>query len=111
MLSDLLSENDIELPIIYSEHLSRDRQEMFEHAAKLNFESIVPKNSAARIERRGLSLAVNQSRPEGQISRHRVRERPYWRCRALPRQAGRQGSGLHGQGRDRMVPHRLKPNS
>ena len=47
MLSDLLGENDIGLPVIYSEHLIGDGQEMFEHAAKLNFEGIVSKNAQA----------------------------------------------------------------
>jgi bifunctional non-homologous end joining protein LigD len=47
MLSDLLRENDIGLSIIYSEHLIGDGQEMFEHAAKLNFEGIVSKNARA----------------------------------------------------------------
>jgi bifunctional non-homologous end joining protein LigD len=47
MLSDLLGENDIGLPIIYSEHLTGDGQEMFEHAAKLNFEGIVSKRADA----------------------------------------------------------------
>ena len=42
-LSDLLGENDIGLPVIYSEHLTGDGQGMFEHAAKLNFEGIVSK--------------------------------------------------------------------
>jgi bifunctional non-homologous end joining protein LigD len=46
MLSDL-GENDIGLPVIYSEHLTGDGQEMFEHAAKLNFEGIVSKNAQA----------------------------------------------------------------
>jgi bifunctional non-homologous end joining protein LigD len=46
-LSDLLGENDIGLPIIFSEHLIGDGQEMFEHAAKLNFEGIVSKNAQA----------------------------------------------------------------
>jgi len=46
-LSDLLGENGIELPIIFSEHLIGDGQEMFEHAAKLNFEGIVSKNAQA----------------------------------------------------------------
>jgi bifunctional non-homologous end joining protein LigD len=46
-LSDLLGENGIELPIIYSEHLIGDGQEMFEHAAKLNFEGIISKNAEA----------------------------------------------------------------
>jgi bifunctional non-homologous end joining protein LigD len=47
MLSYLLGENDIGLPVIYSEHLTGDGQEMFEHAAKLNFEGIVSKNAQA----------------------------------------------------------------
>ena len=47
MLSDLLGENDIGLPVIYSEHLTGDGQEMFEHATKLNFEGIVSKNAQA----------------------------------------------------------------
>jgi bifunctional non-homologous end joining protein LigD len=46
-LSDLLGENGIELPIIYSEHLLGDGQEMFEHAGKLNFEGIVSKSAQA----------------------------------------------------------------
>jgi bifunctional non-homologous end joining protein LigD len=47
MLSDLLGENDIGLPVIYSEHLVGDGQVMFEHAAKLNFEGIISKNAQA----------------------------------------------------------------
>jgi bifunctional non-homologous end joining protein LigD len=46
-LSDLLGENGIELPIIYSEHLIGDGQEMFEHATKLNFEGVVSKRADA----------------------------------------------------------------
>jgi bifunctional non-homologous end joining protein LigD len=46
-LSDLLGENDIETPVIYSEHLTGDGQEMFEHAAKLGWEGIVSKNAQA----------------------------------------------------------------
>ena len=44
MLVDLLCENDIELPI---QHLTGDGQEMFEHAAKLNWEGIVSKRADA----------------------------------------------------------------
>ena len=47
MLSDLLGENDVGHPVIYSEHLVGDGQEMFEHATKLNFEGIVSKNAQA----------------------------------------------------------------
>lgn len=46
-LSDLLRENGIEAPIVYSEHLTGDGQEMFEHAAKLGWEGIVSKNAQA----------------------------------------------------------------
>ena len=43
MLFDLLGENDIELPIIDSEYLTGDGQEMFENAGKLGWEGIVSK--------------------------------------------------------------------
>jgi len=43
MLGDLIGENDIDLPILYSEHLTGDGQEVFEHAAKLNWEGIISK--------------------------------------------------------------------
>ncbi|WP_312014416.1 non-homologous end-joining DNA ligase [Bradyrhizobium sp. AUGA SZCCT0283] len=46
-LLDLLTENDIELPVLYSEHLTGDGQKMFEHAAKLNWEGIISKNAGA----------------------------------------------------------------
>lgn len=46
-LSDLLGENDIGHPVVYSEHPVGDGQEMFEHATKLNFEGIVSKNAQA----------------------------------------------------------------
>ena len=47
LLLDLLGENDIELPVLYSEHLIGDGQEMFEHAAKLNWEGIISKRADA----------------------------------------------------------------
>jgi hypothetical protein len=46
-LFDLLSENDVERPVLYSEHLTGDGQEMFEHAAKLNWEGIISKRADA----------------------------------------------------------------
>ena len=46
-LLDLLGENDIGPPIVYSEHLIGDGQEMFRHAAKLNWEGIVSKRADA----------------------------------------------------------------
>jgi bifunctional non-homologous end joining protein LigD len=47
MLLDLIGENGIEAPVIYSEHLIGDGQEMFEHAAKLNWEGIISKRADA----------------------------------------------------------------
>jgi bifunctional non-homologous end joining protein LigD len=47
LLLDLLGENDIELPVLFSEHLVGDGQEMFEHAAKLNWEGIISKRADA----------------------------------------------------------------
>jgi bifunctional non-homologous end joining protein LigD len=46
-LSNLLGENDIDQPVLYSEHLTGDGQEMFEHAAKLNWEGIISKKADA----------------------------------------------------------------
>jgi bifunctional non-homologous end joining protein LigD len=46
-LYDLLGENDIDQPVLYSEHLTGDGQEMFEHAAKLKWEGIVSKKADA----------------------------------------------------------------
>ena len=47
MLLDLLGENDVELPVLYSEHLTGDGQTMFEHAARLNWEGIISKRADA----------------------------------------------------------------
>src|SRR5437879_4363773 len=46
-LLDLLGENDIELPVLFSEHLVGDGQKMFEHAAKLGWEGIISKRADA----------------------------------------------------------------
>ena len=47
LLLDLLGENNVELPVLFSEHLIGDGQKMFEHAAKLNWEGIVSKRADA----------------------------------------------------------------
>jgi bifunctional non-homologous end joining protein LigD len=47
LLLDLLGENAIETPVLYSEHLTGDGQVMFEHAAKLNWEGIISKRADA----------------------------------------------------------------
>jgi bifunctional non-homologous end joining protein LigD len=46
-LLELLGENNIEMPVLYSEHLIGDGQEMFEHAAKLGWEGIISKRADA----------------------------------------------------------------
>jgi bifunctional non-homologous end joining protein LigD len=43
----MLGENGIELSVLYSEHLTGDGQEMFEHAAELNWEGIIAKRADA----------------------------------------------------------------
>jgi bifunctional non-homologous end joining protein LigD len=47
LLLDLLGEQDIQLPVLFSEHLVGDGQRMFEHAAKLNWEGIISKRADA----------------------------------------------------------------
>ena len=47
MLLDLLDENGIEPPVVYSDHLTGDGQQMFEHAAKRNIQGIVSKGANA----------------------------------------------------------------
>jgi len=47
MLVDLMGENDVDMPVLYSEHLTGDGQEMFEHAAKLGWEGIISKRADA----------------------------------------------------------------
>src|SRR6476660_10009165 len=46
-LLDLLGESDTPHPVLYSEHLIGDGQQMFEHAAKLNWEGIISKRADA----------------------------------------------------------------
>ena len=47
MLLDPLGENDVELPVLFSEHLTGDGQKMFEDASKLNWEGIISKRADA----------------------------------------------------------------
>jgi bifunctional non-homologous end joining protein LigD len=61
-LLDVLGENDIELPVLFSEDLVGDGQKMFEHAAKLNWEGIVPNVPMPRIDRIGMKTG-SKSKP------------------------------------------------
>jgi bifunctional non-homologous end joining protein LigD len=88
-LEKLLEE--IDAPIVYSEHLVGDGQEMFEHAAKLNWEGIVSKNADAayRSDRNEAWLKI-KNRSERTIPGHRLREGPDRRRRLVPWQTGRE---------------------
>lgn len=46
-LLNLLGESDTPYPVLFSEHLIGDGQQMFEHAAKLNWEGIISKRADA----------------------------------------------------------------
>ena len=46
-LLDLLGESDTPHPVLFSEHLIGDGQQMFDHAAKLNWEGIISKRADA----------------------------------------------------------------
>jgi ATP-dependent DNA ligase len=101
---------DIEAPVLYGEHLIGDGQEMFEHAAKLNWEGIVSKNPDApyRSDRNEAWLKIKTvqkgsfpvvgfvKNPTGVAALYLGRrdERPR----------------LHGQSRDRLVADCLKPD-
>ena len=63
-LLELLGENDIELPVLFSEHLVGDGQRMFDHAAKLAWEGIVSKRADApyRSERKESWLKIKAVR-------------------------------------------------
>jgi bifunctional non-homologous end joining protein LigD len=47
VLKMLFEETRLEPPIVYSEHLVTDGQEMFDHACKLKWEGIISKNAEA----------------------------------------------------------------
>ena len=46
-LLDLIGESDTPHPVLFSQHLIGDGQQMFEHAAKLNWEGIISKRADA----------------------------------------------------------------
>ncbi|MTV16753.1 MULTISPECIES: non-homologous end-joining DNA ligase [Bradyrhizobium] len=47
MLWGLFDANDLKPPVVYSEHLEGDGQQLFEHASKLKYEGIVSKKADA----------------------------------------------------------------
>jgi bifunctional non-homologous end joining protein LigD len=90
-LLDFLGANGVEMPVLYSEHLIGDGQEMFEHAAKLNWEGIVSKraNASYRSERTEAWLKIKTVQ-KGKFPVIGFIKDPTGRRRALPREAGRE---------------------
>jgi hypothetical protein len=95
--------------VLFSEHLIGDGQQMFEHAAKLNWEGIISKRADApyRSERNENWLKIKAVH-KGKFPV--VHQGPDRRSGAVPRQEGRQRTRLRGQGRDRLVAHGFQPN-
>jgi bifunctional non-homologous end joining protein LigD len=110
-LSDLLGENDIGHPIIYSEHLTGDGQEMFRHAAKLNWEGIISKKADAPYKsERGEAWLKIKCVQRAKFPVVGLVKDPTG-VAALSWKARRQGAGLHGQGRHGLVAHHLQSNT
>jgi bifunctional non-homologous end joining protein LigD len=101
-----------EAPFIYSEHLTGDGQEMFEHAAKLGWEDVVSKNAMAPYRSdRNEALAENQNRPEEQIPAHRVCEGSNRGRGPVPRETGGKDlvyMGKAGPGWSRTVSSQIR---
>jgi hypothetical protein len=51
LLADLIGENEIDMPVLYSEHLNGDGQQMFDHAPKLGWKGIIRARWPYRSER------------------------------------------------------------
>lgn len=105
-LLDLIGENGIEPPVIYSEHLTGDGQEMFEHAAKLNWEGIISKRAdAPYLSERTEAWLKIKSVQKGKFPVIGFVRDPTEVRRPVPWQAGRQRP--HWQGRHRLDPNHL----
>jgi hypothetical protein len=109
VLKMLFEETRLEPPIVYSEHLVTDGQEMFDHACKLKWEGIISKNAEApyRSDRNEGWIKIKcaqRAKFEGGWLRQRCRRN---RC-PLPRKTIGQRTELRRQGGDRLVPHRLR---
>jgi len=111
LLLDLLGENDVELPVLFSEHLVGDGQKMLEHAAKLNWEGIISKRADApyRSERNENWLKIKAVH-KGKFPVVGFVKDPSGVAALYLGKAGWQGPRVHGQCRDRMVSHHLQPD-
>jgi bifunctional non-homologous end joining protein LigD len=110
-LSDLLGENDIGHPVIYSEHLTGDGQEMFRHAAKLNWEGIVSKRADApyRSDRNEGWFKIKTSQRGKFPVIGFIKDPTGVAALYLGKREGKEL--VYGQGRYRVVPHHLEPDT
>jgi ATP-dependent DNA ligase len=103
--------NNIEMPVLYSEHLIGDGQQMFEHAAKLNWEGIVSKRADApyRSERTEAwqKIKVVQKGKFPVIGF--IKDPTGVAALYLGKREGKD-LVLYGQGRNGVVPHGLQPD-
>jgi bifunctional non-homologous end joining protein LigD len=108
LLKELFDRYELGPPLRYSEHLAGNGDEMFAHAAKLDWGGHrlqEPRRAVPVRPQRG--VAQDKDREARYLPCHRLRQRPDRRRRALPRQAGRRRVDVHGQGWHRLVAHYL----
>jgi bifunctional non-homologous end joining protein LigD len=111
LLLDLLGENNIEMPVLYSEHLIGDGQQMFKHAAKLNWEGIVSKRADApyRSERTEAWQKIKVVRKGKFPVIGFIKDPTGVAALYLGKREGKD-LVLYGQGRNGVVPHGLQPD-
>jgi bifunctional non-homologous end joining protein LigD len=105
LLKEFIEANEVERPILYSEHHEGDGQALFEAASKLNYEGIVSK----RVDAPYRSERVEAWQKIKTVHREKIpccwfRQGPVRRRRALPRQAGGQRAAVYGEGRHGLEP-------
>jgi bifunctional non-homologous end joining protein LigD len=107
----LFDETGLESPIIYSEHLWMDGNEILAHACKLKFEGIISKSAGApyRSERSDAWIKVKCLKRGKFPVVGFVKDATGVAVLHLGR-AGRKGLGLLGQGRNGLVPDRVQPD-
>jgi bifunctional non-homologous end joining protein LigD len=99
------------MPTLFSEHLTGDGQEMFEHAAKLGWEGIISKQADApyRSERteawQKIKIVMKRKFPVIGF----IKDPTGAAALYLGKREGKR-VGLHGQGRDRVELHDVQPN-
>lgn len=110
LLKALFDAHELQAPVLYSEHLEGTGQELFEHAARLNYEGIISKKADApyRSDRNEAWLKIKAVQ-RGKFPVVGFIKDPSG-VAAVSRQAGRQRPGLHGESGHRLVAHGLQPD-